>query len=65
MNSIYDTKKPEGQQLEMTPSTLSPSQKAFCVTTSVLFGQFYVFFKINGMPITEKGVSIHISDMWE
>lgn len=44
------------------PSHLSPFLKAFYVMTSVLFGKFYVFFKINGMPISEKGVSINISD---
>lgn len=44
------------------PSPLSPFLKAFYVMTSVLFGKFYVFFKINGMPISEKGVSINISD---
>lgn len=62
MNSIYDTRKPKGQHLE-TPPPLSPFLKAFYIMTSVLFGKFYVFFKINGMPIIiEKGVSINISN---
>lgn len=47
----------------MTPPPLSPfSPKAFCVTTFSVFGQLYVFFKTNGMPISEEGVSTNTND---
>ena len=45
-----------------TPSFQCPPPSGLlCHDLSVLFGQFYVFFKTNGMPISEKEVSTNTS----
>lgn len=36
-----------------------------CHDLSVLFGQFHVFLKANGMPISEKEISTTPVAVWE
>lgn len=64
MNSRYEGRKPNGQHLEMTLPPFNappPTNDLLCHDLSVLFGQFYVFLKTNGMPISEKEISTNTS----
>lgn len=68
MNSWYKVRKPNGQHLEMTLppfSALPRLNGLLCHDLSVLFGQFHVFLKANGMPISEKEISTTPVAVWE